>query len=97
MILTAPAPPAHNSRMSPKFRLLAGLAGVVSLNCAGQGPVTLPDNFGQNVSCPPAGAFGTEPGDVIPDLALEDCDGNTHHIHDLCNRDAAWLFVYAGW
>jgi len=47
--------------------------------------------------CPPAGPFGTGEGDVSPDVTLSDCDGNLYSVHDLCERDAAWIMVFAGW
>lgn len=48
-------------------------------------------------SCPPAGPFGRAPGETAPDVVLRDCDGIEHSLHDLCERDAVWLFEYADW
>ena len=48
-------------------------------------------------SCPPAGPYGVNVGDFIPDIALPDCDGNMHRLHDLCLTRAAWMFIFAGW
>lgn len=47
--------------------------------------------------CPPAGPFGQRVGDVAPDVTLTDCDGNTHSLHALCEREAVWLFELALW
>jgi peroxiredoxin len=47
--------------------------------------------------CPPAGPFGQRVGDVAPDVTLTDCDGNTHSLHALCDREAVWLFELALW
>lgn len=47
--------------------------------------------------CPPTGPFGTGIGDTVADVTLMDCDGGTHHLADLCDADAAWIFLYAGW
>ena len=33
----------------------------------------------------------------IPDVALPDCDGNKHRLHDLCLNRASWMFIFAGW
>ena len=52
---------------------------------------------GSRPLCPPMGAVGVQPGNVLPDLALEDCEGNVHRLHDLCAARASYLFVYAGW
>jgi len=47
--------------------------------------------------CPPQPPFGTKLGDVVPDLAFLDCDGNVHTLHDLCPKKVAWIFVFEGW
>ena len=47
--------------------------------------------------CPPTGPYGQRVGDVAPDIALTDCDGNTHSLHALCDREAVWLFELALW
>ena len=43
------------------------------------------------------GGVGYGVGDVLPNLTLEDCDGNSHDLNELCERDAGWIFVFAGW
>ena len=47
--------------------------------------------------CPPPGPYGTNLGAVVPDVALPDCDGNMHTLHDLCAKKAAWLWEFAPW
>lgn len=47
--------------------------------------------------CPPTGPFGTDVGDTVADVSLMDCDGGIHRVADLCEADAAWIFLYAGW
>jgi len=47
--------------------------------------------------CPPTGGFGYSVGSVLPSVTLEDCDGNSHNLNELCERDAGWIFVFAGW
>lgn len=47
--------------------------------------------------CPPTGPFGQRPGAVAQDLVLLDCDGVEHSLHELCERDAVWLFELAAW
>ena len=56
---------------------------------------TPPDMEGP--TCPPEGPFGTEVGEVMPDVSLPDCDGQLHSVRELCSQDAAWLFVFAEW
>lgn len=48
-------------------------------------------------NCPPMGPFGVNRGDVLPDPALVDCDGNPYSLHGLCGKKAAWQFHLAGW
>lgn len=48
-------------------------------------------------SCPPSGPYGTAVGDALADLTLLDCDGNPHHIADLCGRPASLMTAFAGW
>jgi hypothetical protein len=52
---------------------------------------------GDTSPCPPTGGFGTSVGDVLPSVTLQDCDGNSHNLHELCERDAGWIFVFSGW
>ena len=47
--------------------------------------------------CPPPGPYGTAVGATIPALALPDCDGVMHDVHDLCERKAGWFFIFAGY
>lgn len=47
--------------------------------------------------CPPAGPFGVEEGDLLPDPRLVDCDGNPYSLQGLCGKKAAWQFHLAGW
>ncbi|MEQ9496740.1 MAG: hypothetical protein RIT81_07775 [Deltaproteobacteria bacterium] len=44
-----------------------------------------------------AGPYGAREGDVVQDVTLPDCDGRPHAIHDLCRREAAWLYMLAAW
>ncbi len=48
-------------------------------------------------ACPPSGPYGTNIGDVAADAVVMDCDGVPYSIHDLCNYQAAWIFVFSGW
>ncbi len=48
-------------------------------------------------TCPPKGPFGSNIGDILPDVTLTDCDGGIHHIHDLCDYNVSWFFSFAGW
>jgi hypothetical protein len=43
------------------------------------------------------GPFGKGIGDVAADVVLKDCDGGEHSLHDLCGKDASWLYIYAEW
>lgn len=52
---------------------------------------------GMAMLCPPTGPFGTREGSIVPDIALNDCDGNPVSTHELCGFDAAYFFVYADW
>lgn len=47
--------------------------------------------------CPPSGPFGSNEGDVAPDVRLMDCDGVEHSLHELCENDAVWIFEFADW
>lgn len=47
--------------------------------------------------CPPAGPYDTRVGRTLPNVILEDCEGNTHQLHDLCGKKASWFFVFASW
>lgn len=55
------------------------------------------EDAGARAVCPPAPPFGADAGDVAEDLVLMDCDGVAHSLHDLCDRDAVWLFEMADW
>ena len=56
-----------------------------------------PVRIREAASCPPPPPYGTNVGDTTGDAVLEDCDGNTYTIHDLCGLKASWIFNYAGW
>lgn len=47
--------------------------------------------------CPPSAPFGTTVGDTFPEIALPDCDGQMHSLHDACTKTATYFFVYAHW
>ena len=47
--------------------------------------------------CPPAGPYGTHPGDTLTDVVVKDCDGNDVHIHELCGAKAGYFNLLAGW
>jgi len=47
--------------------------------------------------CSTAGVRGTDVGQVAPNLEVFDCDGNSHRLDELCDVDAAWIFLYADW
>lgn len=57
----------------------------------------LADAGNQTAACPPSGPFGTQEGQLLQDVALSDCDGNVHHLNDLCQRQASWIYLFAGW
>jgi len=48
-------------------------------------------------TCPPAGPYGTAVNDLAADFTLMDCDGAPHTLHELCDRQAVWLFEFADW
>jgi hypothetical protein len=47
--------------------------------------------------CPPSAPFGVSEGNVLPDVSFPDCDGASHSLHELCERQASWIYVFAGW
>lgn len=47
--------------------------------------------------CPPVGPFGMRAGEISPDIELVDCEGVTHSLHELCDREVTWLFEFADW
>lgn len=47
--------------------------------------------------CPPTDPQGLALGQIIPDVALRDCEGNDTSLHALCPRKAGYFFVYADW
>lgn len=78
------------------------LASALAVACGtgadlGPGEVADVGPRGNSELCPPTGAQGLELGQVIPDVALRDCDGNDTSLHALCARKAAYFFVYADW
>ncbi len=48
-------------------------------------------------TCPPVEPYGTDVGDIAPDVTLLDCDGVEHSLHDLCDAPVSWVFEYAEW
>lgn len=48
--------------------------------------------------CPPStDDVGLELGQTIPDLSLLDCEGTPIDLHEVCDKKAAYFFVYADW
>lgn len=47
--------------------------------------------------CPPRGPFGTDIGDRTVDATFFDCDGRPHTLHELCAREAVWIYELAEW
>lgn len=90
-------------RRASVITICSSIAALAVLSaCAQSGPEpeggTAPDEvFDEEGTCPPVEPFGTELGATIPDLELPDCDGNLHRVHDLCDREAAWIFSFAPW
>ena len=67
---------------------------------AGDGADTGVDGAGDGGGtgvCPPSAPFGTETGDVAPDVTLLDCDGVEHSLHELCEREVSWVFEFTDW
>lgn len=56
-----------------------------------------PDGSIAEGTCPPEGPYGTEPGQVAPDVTLLDCDGVEHSLHELCAHEVSWIFEYTDW
>ncbi len=67
-----------------------GTGGDVDEDAAG-------DETGGSELCPPSEPFGTKVGDVVEDVVLKDCAGSDVSWHELCDRKAAFVFLYAGW
>lgn len=90
------------------FLALACLAG-----CPAETPVELEDAFRDRRDvgsidaplpdsvrvprCPPRAPFGSEVGDTVEDLVFYDCDGAAHTLHELCAREAVWVYQFAEW
>ncbi|MEZ4376253.1 MAG: redoxin family protein [Polyangiaceae bacterium] len=49
------------------------------------------------LSCPPSGPYGSDVGDVFPDVTLYDCDGNAVSLHDLCEAPVSVVYTFAAW
>ncbi|MGE0322770.1 MAG: peroxiredoxin family protein [Polyangiaceae bacterium] len=49
------------------------------------------------LSCPPTGPYGSDVGDVFPDVTLYDCDGNAVSLHDLCEARVSVVYTFAAW
>lgn len=47
--------------------------------------------------CPPTGTPKRALGEILPNASLRTCEGEVFELHQLCERKAAWLFVYADW
>ena len=63
----------------------------------GQADASRAADGGEGLVCPPSGPTGSAVGEIAPDLRLMDCDGVEHSLHDLCDRQALWLFEFADW
>ena len=48
-------------------------------------------------NCPPEGPYGAEIGDTVLNIELQDCDGNTHSLQDLCGAPAGFFNLLAGY
>ena len=85
--------------MTRRASLLAVLLAAGCGTGAGLGPNDVADvgPRGQSPLCPATGAPGLSLGQVIPDVALRDCEGQDTSLHALCPRKAAYFFVYADW
>ena len=57
----------------------------------------VPDAAVAEPGCDVDGERGAEVGQVLPDLALVDCDGNAFALSDLCPRSVGYVFEFAGW
>jgi hypothetical protein len=47
--------------------------------------------------CPPVGPFGGGIGEATPALTWLDCDGNAYDVRSLCEAEAVWIVLFAGW
>jgi thiol-disulfide isomerase/thioredoxin len=47
--------------------------------------------------CPPVGTFGGGIGEATPALTWLDCDGNAYDVRSLCEAEAVWIVLFAGW
>ena len=47
--------------------------------------------------CPPRAPFGTAVGDTTEDITFFDCAGAPHTLHELCDRQAVWVYQFAEW
>lgn len=85
-----PPPPAGTSDAgSPIGSTDAGTDGVDAGSDAGTPMI--------GATCPPPGPYGTAVNDVAADFTLMDCDGEPRTLHELCDRQAVWLFEFADW
>ena len=69
----------------------------ISVGADSSMPDTATPDTGRPSLCPPTGPFGTNAGDTAGEIELMDCDGTVHRLHDLCDKDAVWLWGYADW
>lgn len=79
-------------RRGVAFAVALGLVAS-SVGCGRSAPWDLAGSDG----CPPQGPFGTEPGDLAPNLTLRDCAGQPVELHQLCRHRAAYLYTFAAW
>ena len=63
---------------------------------AGSFDAPLPDSINVPM-CPPRAPFGTSVGDTTEDVTFYDCDGGAHTLHEVCDRQAVWVYEFAEW
>jgi hypothetical protein len=94
--------PVRLSALTGPLLLLAGLGTA----CSGSGGGEFlradarPDDGldgGSTALCPPSGTPKRALGEILPNASLRTCEGEVFELHQLCERKAAWLFVYADW
>lgn len=78
-----------------------GSAGTSTGGAAGSGSGGMAGAGGSSgttaLGCPPAPPYGTQVGDLAPDVTLYDCDGNAVQLHSLCAHQAAAVYTFAIW
>lgn len=73
-----------------------GVMALAMMGCGGDDDATANTPVSPG-SCPPEAPFGTEQGNVAPDVTLYDCDGQAVQLRDLCPRQGALLYAFAAW